>query len=65
MSNDFSDPPTIGYVLYDADQYVTVCTDCHDLRIGAERSDVIRDNGVYGDRVAYPECYDCGEVIRP
>lgn len=53
----------LGYVVENVDEPVTVCTDCFDLF--SETEDVIRDNNAYGDQVPYPECYECGEVMRP
>lgn len=57
------DRQLLGYVAENVDDYVTVCTDCIDLF--ADTESPIRDGDHYGDQVPYPECYECGEVMRP
>lgn len=58
----------IGYVIdpdcdHDA---VTVCVDCNETEHNdADELGEVRDGPHYGDSVPYPECFGCGEVLRP
>lgn len=56
---------TIGYVVGDTEDAVTLCKGC-DL---AWDDDIprtpIEDDAVYGEKIPYPECFLCEEVIRP
>lgn len=56
--------PVIGYVV-DENPQITACVGCvFGDNLGPQQGE-IRDNGAYGDKVPYPECGHCGEVIRP
>jgi len=54
--------PIIGFVVGNEDP-VTMCAACGVEEI--ERVAEIRDGKHYGDKVPYPECFECGGVIRP
>ncbi|WP_226041589.1 hypothetical protein [Natrinema sp. DC36] len=59
-------PPIIGYTIGPDDDAVTVCADCADHQdANSDQWGKIRDGPHYGDRVPYPECYVCNEVMRP
>ena len=59
-----SERDLLGYVvLFEGDRF-TYCADCAD-RTDAETESELRENDAYGDDVPYPECHNCGSVIRP
>lgn len=60
--NDTDQQPIIGFVV-GTDDPVTMCAACGSQEIN--RVGEIRDNEAYGDRVPYPECHQCGGVLRP
>lgn len=51
----------IGHVVGEGDDAVTVCAECYD----GGSDGAIYNSVVYGAQVPYPECYICGEVLRP
>lgn len=56
----------IGYAVIRGGEHYTLCSYCGEME---EHVGVIRDGphygeGGYGEKVPYPECYDCGEVIH-
>lgn len=56
----------LGYVIGGDQDAVMVCIDCADDRDGSSSLwTTVRDSDAYGDRVPYPECYVCQEVMRP
>lgn len=64
----------IGYAYYYTDDAVpdqnngeTLCIDCADNFFQPEDMEraEIRDDSVYGTDIPYPECAECGEVMRP
>lgn len=64
----------IGYAYYytgdevpDQNDGATLCIDCADDFVQPEDMEraAISDDSVYGNEVPYPECRDCGEVMRP
>lgn len=58
---DPSDGEIIGHVMGDDEDAVTVCADCYE----GGSDGAIRDDTSYGIIVPYPECWVCGEVMRP
>ena len=63
----------LGYVEYDPDaiseddEAHMFCVNCARSRTQPDdrRWAAVRDSGVYGNDVPYPECSDCSEVMRP
>lgn len=51
----------IGHVVGDDSEAVTVCAGCYD----GDSAGAIYDSEAYGSEVPYPECWVCGEVMRP
>lgn len=58
-----SDP--MGYVVDTGGESFTYCVGCAERADAVETGDALYDSSAFGATVPYPECHDCGQVIRP